>query len=217
MKKLLLSFLLFIVIKVSMAQSTGQVTYKLDFSSDNPDMAMALSMMEGSTMDLYFMPQKAKMNMTMGSFMIMNTIVDVKADKSLLLMEIMGQKTATENKLSAPANDSKKEEPKIEYSSETKEIIGFTCKKATIKTEEGDVIMWIAADLKASLDGFEQFTVKGLKGIPLEFSTTNNGMNIHFVATKFEKTVDEKIFDQKIPEGFKLMSAEDLKNMGADF
>lgn len=216
MKQLLLSILFLAVVGTSIAQTKGQISYSMDFSSDNPDMAMALPMMQGSTMELYFMPQKSKIEMTMGTFMKMNTVVDIKADKSLLLMEVMGNKTATEMKPSSSEKEAKTEEPKVEVTSETKEIVGYKCTKTIIRDENGnEVIMWIATDLKAVLKGQQQFGTSKINGVPLEFSTVNNGMTIHFIATKISKKVDKKTFNLSVPEGYTVVSEEDLKNMGA--
>lgn len=113
MKQLFLSLLLLLVIKTASAQTTGQISYKMDFSTDNPDMAMALSMMEGSTMDLFFIPGKAKTNVQMGSFMKMVTTTDIKLGKGLMLMEMMGSKTATALKISDTAKKEETEKPQI--------------------------------------------------------------------------------------------------------
>lgn len=215
MKHLLLSILFLAVVGTSIAQTTGQISYTMDFSSDNPDMAMAIPMMQGSTMELYFMPNKSKIEMTMGTFMKMNTVADVKADKGLMLMEVMGNKTATEMTLSKSDKEEKPEEPKIEVTSETKDIVGYKCTKTIARDAEGnETIMWIATDLKASLKGQQQFGNSKIEGVPLEFSTVNNGMTIHFIATKFNKKVNKKLFSLEIPEGYTKVSEEDLKNMG---
>ncbi len=214
MKQLLLSFLLFVTVKAATAQATGQISYKMDFSSDNPDMAMATSMMEGSTMDLFFIPGKSKVDVKMAALMDMSTITDVKADKALMLMSMMGSKIAVETKLSKDDKEAKPE-VKAKLTTETKEIIGFKCTKATVQTEDGkELTIWFTTDLNASLAGLEQFSNLGVKGVPLEFATEQNGMNIKFVATKFEKKVDEKIFSLAIPEGYTLMSEEELEKMG---
>lgn len=216
MKHLLLSILFLAVVGTSIAQKTGQISYSMDFSSDNPDMAMALPMMQGSTMELYFMPEKSKINMTMGTFMKMNTIADVKANKGLMLMEVMGNKTATElSSLSKGEKEEAADAPKIEVTSETKEIIGYKCTKTVARDADGnETIMWIATDLKASLKGQQQFGSSKIEGVPLEFTTVNNGMTIHFIATKFTKKVDKKTFKMDIPEGYTKVSEEELKGMG---
>ncbi|TSJ46753.1 hypothetical protein [Fluviicola chungangensis] len=216
MKHLLLSILFLAVVGTSIAQTTGQISYSLDFSSDNPDMAMALPMMQGSTMELYFIPNKSKIDMTMGTFMKMNTVADVKADKGLMLMEIMGNKTATElTSLSKAKKEETADAPKVEVTSETKEIVGYKCTKTITRDADGnEMIMWVATDLKASLAGQQQFGGANINGVPLEFTTVNNGMTIHFIATKFTKKVDKKIFSLKVPEEYTVVTEEDLKNMG---
>ena len=187
MKHLLLSILFLAVAGTSIAQKTGQISYALDFSSDNPDMAMAIPMMQGSTMELCFMPNKSKIDMTMGTFMKMNTVADTKTNKGLMLMEIMGNKTATELDLSKTDKE-EKPEPTVEVTSETKDIVGFKCTKTIARDAEGnEMIMWVATDLKASLKGQQQFGNGKINGVPLEFTTVNNGMTIHFLATKYTK------------------------------
>ncbi|MNK55529.1 hypothetical protein D3C87_745420 [compost metagenome] len=214
MKHLLLSILFLAVVGTSTAQTTGQISYTMDFASDNPEMAMALPMMQGSTMELYFMPDKSKIEMTMGTFMKMNTVADTKANKGLMLMEVMGSKTATELDLSK-SDAEKTEDANVEVTSETKEIVGYKCTKTIVRDADGnEAIMWIAKDMKASLKGQQQFGNSKISGVPLEFSTVNNGMTIHFVATKFNKKVDKKVFSLAIPEGYTKVSEEDLKNMG---
>lgn len=215
MRQLLLSILFLATVGASVAQTKGQISYSMDFSSDNPDMAAALPMMQGSTMELYFMPGKSKVDMVMGAFMKMNTIVDVKADQGLMLMEMMGNKMATELKKISAKKAENTEEPKVETTSETKDIIGFKCTKTIVRDADGgETIIWVAKDLKAVLAGQQQFTAKGIDGAPLEFTTEKNGMTIHFVATKYTENVDKKIFSLKIPEGYTVMTEDELKNLG---
>lgn len=216
MKQILLSILFLATVGTSVAQTKGQISYAMDFSSDNPDMAMALPMMQGSTMELYFMPGKSKVDMVMGTFMKMNTIIDIKGDKGLMLMEMMGSKMATEMKKISEAKAAENSEaPKVEVTTETKDIIGFKCTKTIIRDSEGgETVLWVAKDLKTSLQGQQQFTAKGIEGAPLEFTTEKNGMTIHFIATKFQGSVNKNIFSLKIPEGYTVMTEEELKNMG---
>lgn len=214
MKKLVLSLFLAIA-SISLAQTSGKISYSMEFSSDNPEMAMAIGMMQGSKMDLSFMPGKSRLDMSMGSMMKMTTISIVKTDAALMLMDIMGQKIATESKISSSSNEESASKPKVEKTDETKEIIGFKCHKFVVKADDGnELIMWATNDISATLAGQKQFGNSIVEGVPLEFSTLSNGMNIHFVATKFDKAVDKKGFSTKIPEGYTVMTEEELKNMG---
>jgi hypothetical protein len=216
MKHILTSILFLLTVSLSMGQTTGQISYTMDFSSDNPDMAMAIPMMQGSTMEMYFMPKKTRIDMTMGTFVKMNNTVDVKADKGLLLMEVMGNKTATELTPSKTEKEKSATPPTIEVTSETKEIIGFKCTKMISRDAEGnEVTMWVTSDLKAALNGQQQFANSNVNGVPLEFTAFNGGLNIHFIATAYNKKVSKKLFSLKVPEGYKIVTEEDLKTMGS--
>ena len=214
MKQLLTLLLIFAISAMTKAQTAGHLQYEMEFSSDNPDMAMALPMMAGSTMDLYFMPEKSKLEMVMGTFMKMNTTVDVKTQKGLMLMEVMGNKTATEINISN-ANAENATEPKIVVTNETKTIIGYNCTKIIVQGEDGsEVTLWVTKELMAALKGQKQFGNNEIEGVPLEFNAINNGMTVHFTATKFDANVDANIFSMEVPQGYTIVTEEELKSMG---
>lgn len=218
MKQLLILLFFLAVSGMAKAQHTGHLQYKMEFSSDNPDMAMTLPMMAGSKMDLYFMPEKSKIEMIMGTFMKLNTTVDLKKQKGLMLMEIMGNKTATELDISNANNPENTSNPKIIVTNETKTIIGFNCAKIIAQDGDGsEVTLWVTKELQATLNGQKQFGNTKIEGVPLEFSTLNNGMTIHFIATKFDAHVDANIFSLQIPQGYTIVTEEELKNMGSGF
>ena len=72
----------------------------------------------------------------MGTFMKMNTTVDVKTQKGLLLMEVMGSKRASEINLSDD-NTENTTAPKTIVTNETKTIIGYKCTKIIAQGEDG--------------------------------------------------------------------------------
>jgi hypothetical protein len=49
----------------------GVLTYDMTFTTDNPDMAMYIGMMQGSKMTMSFMPGKTRSEVTMG---VMSTV-----------------------------------------------------------------------------------------------------------------------------------------------
>lgn len=213
MKTLFFTLLFLVSFGTISAQTEGQLTYSMDMSSDNPDMAMAVNMMEGSTMDLYFMKEKSAVSVQMGSLGTMKTITDLEADKGILLMSMMGQNIATEMKSLSKTAEEHKVDFKVEDTKETKKILDFTCTKRIVRDDKGnEMIMWMTNELKPSLKGMEQFSAIS-DGMALEFSTNQNGMDVHFVATKFSKTVDPKVFSLEIPEGYQVMTEEQMKSM----
>jgi len=218
MKSLFLTLMMVLSLGTLSAQTTeGQITYKMEFSSDNPDMAMALPMMQGSTMELYFMKDKSAADVAMGSIMKMKSVMDAKADKGIILMDVMGQQIANNiESISKTKVDTDKVGKPVK-TSETKKILGFNCTKYVVKDPAGkseDSVLWVTTDIKTSLAGQKQFT-NGLEGVPLEFSTMQQGMSVHFEATDFKKTVDPAIFSTVIPEGYRVMTEEEIKRMGA--
>ena len=60
MKKIILSLVLTVsTVYSSFGQLTeGHISYQIDISTDNPDMQMAIGMMQGSSLDVYFKEKK---------------------------------------------------------------------------------------------------------------------------------------------------------------
>lgn len=194
----------------------GSVTYSMEFASDNPDMAMSLSMLAGSKMTTYFTTGKTRTEVTMGTFGTNTTIADEKAKKVLMLMDMMGQKTATETKIEDKKDDKDKADDfEVEITSETKEILGYKCTKAIMKTEDGTVMnIWFTKDITVSTAG-QSYYNEQMPGFPMQFEIDQSEMKITFIATAIDKSAPKKsLFDMKVPEGYKVMTEEELKAMG---
>jgi GLPGLI family protein len=219
MKKHLQLLVLFLGLSiVSFAQmKKGKITYDMSFSSDNPEMAMGMSMMSGSKMSLSFIPGKSRSEVSMGMMGTMTTISDESSKKILSLTNMMGMKFATESTLDeaeAAAGDQQK--PKIEVTSETKDIMGYKCTKAIMTTdadgESQTVTMWFTKDIKAFTGG-QQYYNEDMPGFPMEISVARDGMNIDMTVTAIEKKVSKKVFDMTVPEGYEVKTQEELMQM----
>lgn len=215
MKKSLFLTLLLLTSTIGLnAQITeGHVKYKVEVSSDEPDMALAVSMMSDATLDIYFQKDKSRTEMDMG---VMNTtvIVNAAAENSIMLMDMMGSKFAVlmEKEELDQENDSPK--PVIQLINETKTILGYKCKKAVITISEGiDAVYWYTEELKVNTFGQKSFN-ESVPGFPLEFSQFQGGLDMKLTATVIEKTVDSKKFDITVPEGYTLKTMEELGGMG---
>jgi GLPGLI family protein len=192
----------------------GKITYDMTFSSDNPDMAMGVAMMQGSKMIMEFMPGKSRSEVSMGTMGTMVTVADEKADKALMLMNMMGMKYAVETKIS----DAKKEEGekpnyKVEITNETKEIMGYKCTKAIMTSDEGTMVMWFTKEITAYTSGQNYYNDQ-MPGFPMSFTMQQSEMNIDMTVTGLEKKVDKKAFDMSVPEGYEVKTAEELQMMG---
>lgn len=221
MKKILLSLALIVgSISVNYAQITeGHVTYKIDISTENPDMEMVVGMMQGSTLDIYFKEKMTRAEMKMGSMMNMTTISDEKSGEILMLMSGMIGKKAISTTSKELEGDVAKEKPKydVELVDETKEIAGYKCKKAILTDEEGnETVFWYTEEIEASKKG-QSYLNENVPGYPMQYQINNGGLVMDMTVTNIAKELsksDLKLFDMKIPEGYAEMTMEELQQMG---
>ena len=105
--------------------------------------------------------------------------------------------------------------PKVELLDETKEIAGYTCKKAIVTDEEGNkYTYWYTDKIKVSSEGQKYFDGNGIPGFPMLMEIAQNGMDIKLTATTFEKLPKKhQLFDMSIPEGYKVMTQEEMEKM----
>ncbi len=220
MKKLILFASVILLTVSGWSQVTeGHISYKIDLTSDNPDMQSALSMMQGSLLDVYFMGQSTRAEMKMGSMMNVTSISNEKSGDVLMLMSGMIGFNAIKTTLTELKSQSQ-EEPKVEISllDEKKEILGYVCKKAILTDEEGsESTFWYTEDILASKEGQNYLNDK-VPGFPLEYDINNSGFKMTMIASSVVKSLKKnernELFNFSIPEGYKEMTLEDLKNMG---
>lgn len=189
----------------------GKISYSMELSSDNPEMAMNLAMLQGSKMDVYFMPGKSRAEVSMGTMGTMVTVVDEESGEIISLTDAMGQKSAVEaNIATTPANDTHYE---IELIDETQDILGYACKKAIMTDENtGAVItLWYTNEIKAPTKGQSYYNDQ-MPGFPMTFDVIQSDVKVKMTATGFEKKVDKSKFDMKIPEGYTKQTMEEFQH-----
>lgn len=221
MKRLLLACAFTVITTVGMfAQMTeGHIAYKIDATTDNPDMQMAIGMMQGSTMDIYFKDKTTRSEMKMGSMMSVTTITDETSRNVLMLMGGMMGNMAVKSTLDE-YEDRREEQPKFEvtFTDEKKEILGYNCKKALMTTEDGlESVFWYTDEIMASKKG-QSYLSEEIPGFPMQFEINNQGMKMTMTVTAVEEKLDKKksssLFDMTIPTGYKEMTLDELNKMG---
>jgi GLPGLI family protein len=218
MKSIFYRILLLLVSFSTNAQLTeGHFTYSIEMKSDNPDMQMAIGMMQGSSMDLYVMGTKTRVDIKMGTMMEISTITD-QSDKVLMLMGGMLGKNAIVTTISElEKNKADYTEPTLTLIDETKTINGFICKKALLTDADGnESLFWYTEDIVVSKKG-QSYLNANVPGFPLEYSINVNGMtmslNIKDIVKKLDKN-QKKNFEIKIPEGYQEMTLDQLQGLG---
>lgn len=221
MKNFLFTLILMFSSVAAFAQMTeGHISYKIDISTDDPDMQMLIGMMQGSTMDVFFKDKMTRSEMKMGTMMTMTTITNETSKEVLMLMGGMAGQNAIVTTLNEidEQNPSKENPFIVTLVNETKVIEGYTCKKAILTSEEGlESVFWYTQDIEVSKKG-QSYLNDQVPGFPMQFELNNGPMKMTMTVAKIEKSLekDQKstLFDMSIPEGYKEMTMEELQSMG---
>lgn len=211
--KRLIHLIVFILITSSSAfgQDGYMARYAIEIDSDNPQYQSIIPMLEGSKMLVASDGLTSYSKMEMGMINTTQVSFDAQTNKMLMLMSAMGRVMAFEG---IREEETKDEELnyEIKLTSETKEIIGYACKKAVIITEEGnEAEIWYTEEL---------IRPKGIDNMPnevpgwaLEFQTSQNDMVMKFTCTEVNKEISMKDYQLVIPEGVTVQSLEELEKM----
>jgi hypothetical protein len=221
MKKITkIAFALLVVAGVSMNAQTalknGSVTYSMTMPGAGEEMAA----MGESTITVHFNDQTQATDMSMmGGMMLMKTIVPIANEKeSKMTVEVMGMKyeiTDAGEAASKSTNGLSNLDNAIEIvydKSDSKEIIGFKCYKATITmNDETTSIFYITENIAPQVQKADA-KVK-LSGYPLEMTVQTPQGDMVMKATKFSKETPDDAF--KVGEGFTKITMEEFqKQMG---
>jgi hypothetical protein len=128
----------------------------------------------------------------------------------------MGQKYA----IKQTAQDIEKEnadQPKgtVNVTNETKNIVGYICKKAIVTSDEDGVKstfeVWFTEELGGKDANFDDPLYKDINGVLMEFIIKNPQFSMKLSATSVEKkTIAAKDFE--IPADYTLTTKEELKS-----
>ena len=197
----------------------GHIAYDIEMSSEDPDMAMAVMMFSGSTMDLYFANDMARTDLSFGSLMSMTTVMNSATEEVLILMGgMMGDKAVLTNSEEMELDEEEVEDPTVTLTKEKKEILGYKCKKAIITDADGNEMdYWYTEEIK-TISTDSKSTISKLPGLALEYSVDREGMMMSFTAKKVKTSLDEATKESKlsmeIPDGYEEMTYEEFTSMG---
>lgn len=185
----------------------GTITYDISYDGD------ALTDLQKAKLPKTISVKKydgmSKFDEVMGPA-VQTTIINPKADKYTILIEVGEKKAAYLAKYSDMHNDSTVQYTTvIDYSADTKIIAGFSCKKAIVTftpkegvdDEERMFTVYYSEDLggvEENEDGF----YKGIPGLLLESYQVSPGMAIKYTATLVKKG-KVKDLDFLLPSDYK--------------
>lgn len=182
------------------------------------------SMITGSTLEVFFTANNAKLVASgMGGAIQLDARFDNKKSKSIVLMDMMGQKKVLElNDLDKQAKKEVNETPsKIEYIKKYKKIAGYKCQqvKMTVEGMKNAIIIYITEQIApANFANVDIAQFGGFKGFPLSWEFEEDGVSVKMEATSVSlDKLSKSIFELVIPEGYEKMDLEDLGGMGSSF
>ena len=198
-------------------QFTGKITYTISYEGKQVEGA-AEGMLP--TIMMVYIGDGFKKDVLFTSMGKQIVISNLENKSKTTLIDMMGQQFAIESSFAEIQQENEREpDAGLEYTSETKEIAGYQCKKLIIrfKDDEGKTtsegIAWFTEELLVDPNlNFEQKNFKDIKGVMMEFEMEmGQGMKMKFMATEVEKKkVPAKDFE--IPASYKKVTREELMN-----
>lgn len=198
-------------------QKQGRVSYDIAFSSDDPQTSAYIDQMEGSTLEIYFGEKSVRTEMYMGEFMTTINILNEETDTSLTLLDGMMGKIAMKTTLDDLDDEQQLalSEREIELVDETKEILGYTCKKAIITTaDDQESTVWYTEEIVPDYRS-GQYLYEEIPGVLLQMKASWGKMDMTMVAFEYKKKLKkpENLFNMEVPDGYTLRTAEEMKAM----
>jgi GLPGLI family protein len=185
----------------------GKIVYQISYN-DLPAEMQNYEAMLPKEMSILMKGNKSRVEQS--QMMGKNVIVSDMDEKSgFMEMEMAGQKLRMN--ISTEEFDAEEDRvDNIEYLDESKTIAGYSCKKAIIKDDGGNLAMTVFYTEKIMNQAQKEFV--GLKGFPLEYSLSQNGINMVMTAgTVNEESVSDEVFQKS--EGFQDITQADLQKM----
>jgi GLPGLI family protein len=126
---------------------------------------------------------------------------------------MMGEKVAyKQTKEEIEEAEAMMEENKPEYNEtgETKEILGYTCKKVDVEMGEDIFPIYYTNEINIEGNSNDSGQFPGIDGVILEYTVAQQGMVMKFTATEVKKQrVSDEMFG--IPEDYTLKTAEEME------
>ncbi len=205
----------FIYVSASAKEFSGVITYKINYEGEMLNDQMK-SMMP-KTMTLTVKGNKAKVEMITGMGKTIN-ITNGDEHTTTTMMDMMGKKYAFRSTTEEINKDMEgSDNINVEYTNDTKDILGYTCKKAIIHMkgeDEGDMTVYYTSELGGKELNFDNPQFKDIDGLMLEYEIANPkaGFTMHFIATNVEK---KKVSDKEfaIPDDYEVKTRDEIKTM----
>jgi len=185
----------------------GTISYEMVYENLSPQIKpMAGMLPKSSSVDVKGELSKTTTPNAMGGEI--NVIINSTTGETLTLMNLMGQKYATKM---TPEDVKEEDKPKIEYTEDTKEILGYVCKKAIATDQDGNEIeVYYTEEIDVKVSS----SINGVKGFPMQVIISQDMFTMTQTVTEIKKGKVKKI-KMEVPSDFELKTIEELQKMGS--
>lgn len=187
---------------------SGHVFFSVKLDADSNQQELH-ALYDGSTYDIYFNDTSTITQMNVGSLAEFSCLVNYENNEYLLLTGgVLGQKAIHSTLEKVNAYLSSTEAYRIEKTNETKDILGFRCRKFILfSLDSTELVYWTTKDIAAKLNGHSSIGYD-MEGFPMEFEILSDGFKLKVRAKTVERGLradEEALFDFIVPEDFRVI------------
>lgn len=195
----------------------GVITYKITVTGSG--VTDDIKAMMAKSMILTIKGDKSRTEISMGMGKTVTAgIADADSKTAVTLMDMMGQKFAIKmNSEEIIKEMGDTNNISVETTNETKEILGYTCKKAIITSmdDSTELTAYFTDELATRDINFDNRLFRNINGVMLEYEIPNQMFTMHFEAVSVEKkNIDESEFT--IPDGYQIKTKEEINQFLGD-
>lgn len=185
----------------------GTIINKIEYEDLAEEMAAMKSMLPAESVTEI----KEGMAKTVTNSPMSNTTVisDTESGAILMLQSTMGNNIAIRMNQEEIAKEQESKNVEVEYTEESKEILGYQCKKAIVTTDGIDTEIYYTKELPSfSTNG----QPNGIDGFPMQTIVSNDYFTMTSTVSEIRKEKVKKI-KMEVPSDYKEMTMEELKKM----
>lgn len=208
--KIILLFFTLVLSSVSFSQlKEAYFQYNIEVEAVDTSLQtkQTVAMLRDSRMELYFAPNKTRVDFKLGNFSMTTVIVDREKDITLMINDGFSGKVAQLG--NAESNNVEKDTTAIvELYDDKKVVLGYNCKKLILEEKGVRTEYWYTNEIEVDTKD-QQAINPNLPGFPMAFSKVDNGVKMNFQLSNMKESHDhplDTIFFTTPPEGFQLVN-----------
>ena len=190
----------------------GIITYDITYEGEEIDAATMAQM--PTEIIVSVLGDKVR-NEQISAFYSMAQISDMGNGSAIVLIDAMGMKIAvnqSKEEIDKNKAEAEVEDPVIKFLDETKEIAGYTCKKAEVTSGENTIEVFYTDAIGVPKGMNDNTGFKGIEGVLMEYSIVQGDMIMIMTVREVKKgKVNKGMF--LIPDDYDIKTAEELGGM----